>query len=331
MARRIWEKFHGREVKTVHLFGATAHFKGFHDALGKLVDRIRDEAESKVDPATGATRRISSSWLLYKLVREKIHGFKENVGPGLQSINRFHVHYAASKEDDHRGEEGVVFIDRSTKAMNVDCEALEDTHGTYCVGGFNRFEDDHLCKRFVFCPCQSCRPPAFDFDNCKLKDWTGTWENHTIAYKSGAAVTEKKKEMKASIRCFSEEVELGTFLVVGMSAKEAAADSDVINNSTLRFSVVRTVDVPFFTEKRITENVEGVIQKGNWVCEVQWLKRVSALGFVPEDTAFDMINMESCILIKDLRPENRDGVFHITPDDHARIKARNLARFSSYH
>jgi hypothetical protein len=41
--------------------------------------------------------------------------------------------------------------------------------------------------------------------------------------------------------------------------------------------------------------------------------------------------MESCILIKDLHPENRDGEFHITPDDHARIKARNLARFSSYH
>jgi hypothetical protein len=54
----------------------------------------------------------------------------ENVGPGLQSINRFHVHYAASEEDGHRGEEGVVFIDRSIKALNVDWEALEDTHRT---------------------------------------------------------------------------------------------------------------------------------------------------------------------------------------------------------
>jgi hypothetical protein len=144
-------------------------------------------------------------------------------------------------------------------------------------------------------------------------------------------VAEKKKEMKASIKCFSEEVELDTFLVVGMSAKEAADDDYVINNSTLRFSVVRTVNVPYFTEKRITENVEGVIERSSWVCEVQWLKRVSALGFVLEDNAFDMINMESCILIKDLRPENRGGEFHITPEDHARIKARNLARFSSYH
>jgi hypothetical protein len=144
-------------------------------------------------------------------------------------------------------------------------------------------------------------------------------------------VTEKKKEMRAAIKGFSEEVEQGTFLVVGLSAKEAADDDYVINNSALRFSIVRTVDVPYFTEKRITENVEGVIERSNWVFEVQWFKRVSALGFVPEDTAFDVINMESCILIKDLHPENRDGEFHITPDDHARIKARNLARFSSYH
>jgi len=204
-----------------------------------------------------------------------------------------------------------------------------------CAGGFNRFEDDHLSKCFVYCPCQSCRPPEFDFENCQLKDWTGTWENHTIAYKSGAAVTEKKKEMRAAIKGFSEEVEQGTFLVVGLSAKEAADDDYVKKNSMLRFSVVRAVDVPFFTEQRITANVEGVIQKGNWVCEVQWLKRVSALGFVPEDTdseqTFDVISMESCMLIDDLYLEDPDGAFHTTPVDYARIKSRNLARFSSYH
>jgi hypothetical protein len=99
-----------------------------------------------------------------------------------------------------------------------------------CAGGFNRFEDDHLCKCFVYCPCQSCRPPEFDFENCQLKDWTGIWENHTIAYKSGAAVTEKKKEMRAAIKGFSEEVEQGTFLVVGLSAKEAADDDYVKKN-----------------------------------------------------------------------------------------------------
>jgi hypothetical protein len=65
------------------------------------------------------------------------------------------------------------------------------------------------------------------------------------------------------------------------------------------------------------------------------LKRVSALGFVPEDTdseqTFDVISMESCMLIKDLYLEDPDGAFQTTPVDYARIKARNLARFSSYH
>ena len=224
--------------------------------------------------------------------------------------------------------------------MAFDCNAMEDTHNTYCVAGMNKDEDDHLRKMWIFCSCVSCRPPSFDFENCRMKSWLGRWEDHTIAYTSSVEKAAKKEAMKVKLSAFCDSVASMTFLVVGMSdagvqADEFAGSGD--EEVQFRYYIVKALNRPYVTTERITENVDGIIQKGKRACEVLWLRRIEGFKFEPDvddrDNGVRKIEMSSCILVTPhVELENLgDGTYKITPDSHRRINQRNLARFSSYH
>ena len=236
--------------------------------------------------------------------------------------------------DAHLAEDGVLFVDRSPRGMHWNCSALEDTHNTYCVAGLNRYEDDHLRARWIFCPCQSCRPPKFDFEHCQLQHWLGDWSDHSISYISRFEASAKADDLQEQIGRFASTIKARSFVVVGMSARAAKDDAFAKDDSKLRYSIVQALDEPWVTTKRITSNVDGVIPVNSWACEIRWFKRIGVFDFVPDaddnDDGVRVINLESCVLIEGISLEERsEGVFSLNQDDHRGIGKRNLGRFSS--
>ena len=112
-------------ISVRHIFAATAHFKGFHDALGKLIAKIYEKAE-KYHKA-----RSETSYELKKLVAETIQGEVETVGSGEMAINQYFVRYLTSVENDPRiAESETIYVKRPVDWDTNSLEAVSG-RGTY--------------------------------------------------------------------------------------------------------------------------------------------------------------------------------------------------------
>ena len=108
-------------ISVRHIFAATAHFKGFHGALGKLIAKIYEKAE-KYHKA-----RSETSYELKKLVAETIQGEVETVGSGEMAINQYFVRYLTSVENDPRiAESETIYVKRP---VDWDTNSLEAVSG----------------------------------------------------------------------------------------------------------------------------------------------------------------------------------------------------------
>ena len=131
-------------IDAVIFFAATAHFKGFHDALGKLISRINLDFEK-----TEKTR-TETTWQLLKFIEKYIAREVVHVGKGLQAVSRYHTRYLTcdwgdylEKSQDKEYGDHAVYIDRSASAT-YDCHPLNDTHNTYMVASLDEDDADHL-------------------------------------------------------------------------------------------------------------------------------------------------------------------------------------------
>jgi hypothetical protein len=99
-------------VTVMQAFSATAHGKGFHDALGQKPGLLMKDAELYDG------RRIEFAYDLFLLCREKL---PETVpasqrGKGLHAVHKYFVNYVTSDHRDiHLGEPSVIYIDRRRK------------------------------------------------------------------------------------------------------------------------------------------------------------------------------------------------------------------------
>ena len=156
--RRIAE-FHVKHgVRMCHIYHATAHGKGFHDALGKLIGRLLAQAED-LDQ-----ERVATSLQLYDLARGTYHGPVAKPGHGMQAINNYFCCYLTSdkKEFDalqvkREGEDKpfILYIKRSSGVM--DCKGFAGSMGTYFVASGGSTNPDHIISRELPCICKNCR------------------------------------------------------------------------------------------------------------------------------------------------------------------------------
>jgi hypothetical protein len=138
-------------ITFANCFAATAHFKGFHDALGKMIAQLLQSAEQYNEA------RCEYSYDLAVLARSKLEGEvpEEARGKGLHAVHYYFVLYVTSDPADGAlAEDTTVYIDRTKK---WDCDGIKGSDAIYLVVGDDPGDTEHVRTKVYFCGCSSCR------------------------------------------------------------------------------------------------------------------------------------------------------------------------------
>ena len=221
-------KLHGIELH--HLTAAASHFKGYHDALGKIVDRIRVKREKAGD-------RIEHSWQLFVAVWEEKDGLvaEADVGDGYQAINAWHVRYVTSVQKDYdarRAQDGgkyadyCLFIDRK-KVKSADVKALAGSSKIHVAIGRDRNDPGHLEHMPFACVCRACRD--FRPEDCTMADWFGHLRHDTMVYVDGnRAANAEAAAQKKACKEWGQTLVAGDYVVFRIGTKKELREEEAL-------------------------------------------------------------------------------------------------------
>ncbi|KAJ1444885.1 hypothetical protein M885DRAFT_580152 [Pelagophyceae sp. CCMP2097] len=329
-------------VSLYHAFAATAHFKGFHDALGKMIsDILPVRREEKFDVG----QRIEFAYELSVLCRSKLPNVVSvrERGAGLHAVGGYTVLFMTSNPDDeHRDETTTVFVrrDATKHGMGWDTEGVKGSSSNYLYIGDDPTDPEHIRTKQSFCGCLSCR--EMHFSDCQAVEFTGKLESRTLRFKdAGSAADVITVELRA-VEGFAAQLVPGDCIAFGMP--------DYVENEPLPFSIGIVAEAPWAAEKGLG-NADGageVIRKGRWCVRLsQWLQ----INSVEDD-----LYLERWLMIKSARPpldfvnepfgngaprlfsfdadvrlkfalEEKGGVFSLSPAEYDRLISHNYARY----
>jgi len=201
-----------------HITAATAHFKGFHDALGRIVGEILRGREKK-------NKRTEESWELFQAVLEDRAGVVENVGSGIQAIHTWHVRYITSDkeeyaarklEDNGKYADFVLYIDRDSAAACSNVKAVTGSSKFHTAIGNDPNDDEHVVTSQAACACLPCR--NFDTPSCRMPWFYGAYQHETVQYigNTVGATNNKRASMLAEQEAFRKSLVPGQYVFVGI-------------------------------------------------------------------------------------------------------------------
>jgi len=316
-------------VTVMQAFSATAHGKGFHDALGQKPGLLMKDAELYDG------RRIEFAYDLFLLCREKL---PETVpasqrGKGLHAVHKYFVNYVTSDHRDiHLGEPSVIYIDRRRK---WETDGIPGSATKYFFCGADKTDDEHIWTKTYFCSCTVCR--RFDFFNCRAVKWTGGLTSHTLRYTDSSSAARKRAEVLANLAAFAGGVRDGDALVFALEDQEAEDDGHP-------YGIAIADGPPFKADRVLKTGADGVSQKiitGEWCARIKfWLRRDAEdpLKFSPAPltaergriaaTIFSLKNMQLTPKVSlRLDSSNAEPVYFLSISDHDALLRKNWERF----
>lgn len=341
--RRIAEfRAQHRGVKKVHLYCATAHGKGYHDALGKLIARLLAKAET-YDQA-----RIALSINLYDLAKQTYTGeATTHRGTGMQAIDAFMCCYLtsnkaeydrlqASGERDANDKKNILYIDR---AHEWDVNGIDGSSTVYMMSSGSE-DADHIQACELPCACIACRkrgllgiiPAADASEACVMSDFMEPMEDKTITFCAPPSrKTEERKKMEEARARFATTLRVSGFVVLGIVQKEGQRDP------LEPYYVAMVVKKPWKTKKRLDKTTDGVtalIKKDKYVVEIQWLDRCEPGGLefrVWKEGETSIVEIDGCVQLSGVTLSKRGSKYIMSKEQHRKVLECNLGRFSSYH
>ncbi len=141
-------------VMVIHVFAATAHGKGFVDALGQKPGLLLKTAEQ-------FSRRTETAYELFKLCQEKLAGDVEQVGKGHHAVDKYFVNYVTSDPNDsHKEDPQTIYVERR---RTWDCDGIPGSSNIYLYTGAD------LCLRLRL-ETQAGNQVGTQTDTCQQTD-----------------------------------------------------------------------------------------------------------------------------------------------------------------
>ena len=199
-------------------------------------------------------------------------------------------------------------------------------------------------KQFACVACPSCRPGeeggGCDFWNCKVKRWTGDFEDNNIGYtdSSTSQIAQRKKEIQKQVEDVAMAVKpRQCVLLVGMDSKDY--EKSGLSDEQHKYYLVVPTEKPKKATQGMSDRKEVFmrIDKGQWAVRVKWLERIQdrPLEFrESSDQAYaPIIGIRHCTVLGIIGLIGTDvkktgGKYTVTSAFQKRIRKRNLFAFS---
>ena len=282
-----------------HVVAIRYCFKGTHDGAGKLSTHFCQNAEKAgviVDAETGE-QRIFAARTPFRMFYECWLGLKkpkkdwtENPNKPLNAFDRYFWRYMTYDADAEYGDDQSLFdAAKSRGDVLVHDRVTEDWDATAPEGSkkyhvwFNGMAEktinpkDLRCRDFA-CGCTACRPPNFDYENCRYSD-VGNLEKRPVEFRRPAGradddgVQRRQRGQGAVEAAAAEDFAARRMNERAKEFGQRLGEYVAFGAGRKSYWLGRLHNIYQMKETKRLKN-DMVVRKDDWVCDVNWLNVV---------------------------------------------------------